>query len=87
MAVQDFDGPFQMDAARAFDENDVAGAKVFDEPLACGLGVVEKDRRDSAGACSRGKVLGVALHCDDEIEAGLGRDAPTGNVEGGTLLA
>jgi len=85
--AQSFDGPLEVNAAGAFDENDVAGAKIFDEPLACTLGVIEKDRRNSAGACGGGKVLRVALHCNDEIEAGLGGGAPTGDVKRGALLA
>jgi hypothetical protein len=84
---QRFNGAFQMNAAGAFDENDVAGAKVFNEPLACGFGIIEKDRGHSAGRCGCGQVFGVALHSDDEIEAGLGGGATAGNVERGTLLA
>lgn len=36
----DFDGAFEVNAARAFDEDDVAGVKVLNEPLTGGLSVI-----------------------------------------------
>ena len=84
---QRFDGALEVNTAGAFDEDNVAGAKIFNEPLAGGVGVAEKDGRHSAGACGGGQVFGVALHRDDEIEAGLGGGAATSDVQRGPVLA
>jgi hypothetical protein len=43
LIANDFDGAFEVDAARALHEDKVAGTKVFDEPLAGGFGVMEKN--------------------------------------------
>ena len=87
MTIEVFDGPLQVNAARAFDEDNVAGTKIFDEPLAGGFGIAKKDGGHSAGACGGGQVLGVALHGNDEIEAGLGGGASAGDVQRGPVLA
>ena len=86
LIASDFDGAFEVDAARALHENDIAGAKVFDEPLAGGFGVVEEDGRDSSGASRSGKMFGIALNGDDEIEAGLRGGAAAGGVQRRAML-
>jgi hypothetical protein len=48
------DGPLQMDAARAFDQNYVAGLKILEQPEAGGFGVGQKQRGDASGASGGG---------------------------------
>jgi len=62
---QRVDGAFEVNTARAFDEDNVARTKIFNEPLASSVGVAEKDGRHSAGTCGGGQVLGIALYRDD----------------------
>ena len=87
MAVQGFDGTLEMNAAGAFDEHDVTGPQILYQPLAGGIGVVEKGRGHSAGGCCICQVLRIALHRDDEIEAGLRGGSSASDVERGTLFA
>ncbi len=63
------------------------GRRFCDEPMAGGFGVGEKHGGDSAGASGRGQMLGIALHGDDQIEAGLGGGAAAGGVQRGAVLA
>ena len=87
MILEGFNGALEMDAAGAFDEHDVAGAQILEEPAAGGFGVGEKERGDSAGAGGRGEVPGVSLDADDEVESGLGGGEAAGGVELGAMLA
>jgi hypothetical protein len=76
LAFHGFDGALQMNAARAFHEDYVTCAQVLREPLARGFGIAEKYRRHAAGACRRCQMLRIALHGHDQVETGLGGDAP-----------
>lgn len=87
MTAQGIDSSLQMNTSGAFHEDDVAAPEILYEPLASGIGVAKKDRRHSAGACGSGQVFRVALHSDDEIEAGLRGGATTGDVQRGAVLA
>ena len=49
---QRIDGPFEVNAARAFHQNNVAGLEILPEPAAGGLGVGQKQRGDSASAAA-----------------------------------
>src|ERR1035441_6134531 len=81
------DGAFEVDAARALHEHDVAGGQILEEPAACGFGVGQEKRGDAARAGGGGQVLGVALDADNEVEPGLGGGEATGGVEIGAMLA
>ncbi len=76
-----------MNATRAFYEDDVARPQIFYQPLAGGIGVAKEDRGHSAGTGGSGQVLGIALNCDHEIEAGLGGGATAGDVQSSSVLA
>ena len=41
----------------------------------------------AASAGRRGQMFGIALHADNQIEAGLGRGSPAGSVQRGPVLA
>jgi hypothetical protein len=81
------DGALEMNAAGAFDEDDIAGADILREPLARSIGVAKKDCWNSAGASGRGQMFCVALNGDNEIEAGLGSGASACDVKSGAVLA
>jgi hypothetical protein len=87
LILESFDGAFEMDAAGAFDEHNVAGARILEEPEASGFGVGQKERGDSTGAGGCGQVPGVSLDCNDEVESGFGGGKPAGSVELGAMLA
>lgn len=48
-----FDGAFKVNAARAFDKNDVAGTQILRQPLTGSFGVTKKHCGDSAGTGGR----------------------------------
>jgi hypothetical protein len=72
-----------VNAARTLDEYNVAGLEILEQPAAgCG-GVGEKEGCDPAGAGRRGEMFGVAMHADNQVEAGFGSGASAGGVERG----
>ena len=87
MSLEDFDGAFELDSARAFDEDYVAGLKIFGEPLTGRVGVGQKDGGDSAQAGCGGEMLRVAAHAYDEIDSGIGGGLAAGGVEHRSVLA
>src|SRR5581483_4792323 len=67
--LQGFDGALEVHAARAFEEHDVAFAKVLLEPDAGLAGTFDELRGDAAGASTFDDLGGEAAHANDGIEA------------------
>jgi len=76
-----------MNAARAFDQDLVAGAEILREPASGGFGIGQKQRRDSAGAGCGGQMFGVAADAGDQIEACFSGSASAGGVQRGSVFA
>ena len=72
-----------MHSARALDEDDVAFAEIFLEPLSRGFGIGKKQRSHSSPACRRRQVLGIAAHADNEIQSGFGGGFSAGGMQCG----
>ncbi len=86
MALQHFDGAFELDSAGAFDEDDVAGLKVFRKPFAGGLRVGQKDGSNSAKAGGSGKMLCIARTPDNQIDAGFRSCFAAGGMKHGGVF-
>ena len=83
MSLEDFNRALEMDAARAFDKDNIAGLKILasHRPAASASG--RKIAATPAGAGRSGEVLRIAAHAHHDVEPGFGGGLAAGRVKRG----